>query len=635
MPFRCTRHRPEIAFVVMAFGATACETVAPYQPPVETIRIEDEAAARWRQVPPLDPRIGPEEVIAPITNHAAALVVVRRRVPAHVPAPCPALADDAVLALPTERWLFGVRTWDGREVLPCHFGLVLSSHNGTVRAFHRYPDTAHDTWLPAEWAHAFAASGKHYVSVNTRHSPWFDGMPLGVTLEPGLPRAKVELRYHSVPGDQGVHLGDRRWPWHLSQQGHAADGTSGSDLYASFLRHDDGVLFGARAADGKRWAVWRLDTASLAVEVLPEARYVYAWPPPPAYGWRERRQHDREGAWGDVKAYVTRPSPHDPSLLWLRRTTGAFAPPPDTAGVVPLVAHATTYESVTALTGWAGHEDRPVPVRHATRVEQFLVAYDLPGGRRWGVASHDFTRVSGPRFAQVLLRPSPALTQRVAYRGEDLGACHWVLAQRASDGAWAIGYGHVPDDAAFRTGIEPDALLAEAERTTEAELAPLVANAKLAKVLDEALTAARAAAAARRQEEQRAEAQRVYDQAMAYGSNFQGWNAATQLGGKALFDFAMRLGTLAQCEQVVGRLDQDARQHEHLTARIAALRQQKEADEAAAAAAQRAANTGGGGGGGGGGTDWSGWRRETMNAQSANQLGLTGEAFSNYMQRHR
>jgi hypothetical protein len=70
-----------------------------------------------------------------------------------------------------------------------------------------------------------------------------------------------------------------------------------------------------------------------------------------------------------------------------------------------------------------------------------------------------------------------------------------------------------------------------------------------------------------------------------------------------------------------------------LSEHVAALQRSREAEaeraRLAQAEQQRASS------GGGGGIDWGGWRRETMNAQSANQLGLTGEAFQSYMMRNR
>jgi hypothetical protein len=627
MSFSCSLLARRLAMLAVALLAAGCETVAPYEPPVQTIRIDPEVASRWASVPPLDPRILPVEVVGPIVNHAAALVLVRRRVPANVPAPCPALADEAVLAMPEERWLFGLRTWDGREVLPCHYGLVIG---GT--GFYRYPDTDHDTWLPAEWVSTFEASGRHYVEVNTRWSAWFEGMPLGVSLEPGLPRAQARLHYHSVPYDQGVHVGERKWAWNLSGEGTSAYGIDGSDLYAGFLRHNDGVLFAARR-NGVPVEVWHLDTKTLATKQLVDARYVFAWPPPPALDWQGRMEFDQRGAGTKVKAYVTRAAPSDPSLLWVRRPNGEFTPPPGTAGVVPLVTHASWYSSITKISGVPGNEERLVPVRHAPRTEQFLVAYDRPEGRVWGTASFDFATISEPYLAQVLLRPSPALSSRIAYDEKMLGTCQWVLAQRASDGAWAIGYGRVPEADAFRVGSNPDDLVAAAERRVIAEHEPMVANAKLARVINEMVAAQRAAEAKRRAMEARADAQRRYDHAIAIGSNFHGWSAALELGGEPLLLFLVKLGTIAQCEQVLARGYHGDAEEKILRDQIAFLRQKQAAEQAALQAAAAARSSGGGAGGGG--IDWSGWRRETMNAQSANQLGLTGEAYSQYMLRHR
>ena len=161
----------------------------------------------------------------------------------------------------------------------------------------------------------------------------------------------------------------------------------------------------------------------------------------------------------------------------------------------------------------------------------------------------------------------------------------------------------------------------------------MVANAKLARVINEMVAAQRAAEAKRRAMEARADAQRRYDHAIAIGSNFHGWSAALELGGEPLLLFLVKLGTIAQCEQVLARGYHGDAEEKILRDQIAFLRQKQAAEQAALQAAAAARSSGGGAGGGG--VDWSGWRRETMNAQSANQLGLTGEAYSQYMLRHR
>ena len=155
-------------------------------------------------------------------------------------------------------------------------------------------------------------------------------------------------------------------------------------------------------------------------------------------------------------------------------------------------------------------------------------------------------------------------------------------------------------------------------------------NAELAKKLGAQLQEQRRLAAVRERER----ILETYTWAMQNGSNVYGWSTATQLGGQELVNFALQLGTLSQCEQVLARGGWSDEQQSALDQHVAALKQQLEAERARLVQAeqQRAAS---GGGGGGGSIDWGGWRRETMNAQSANQLGLTGEAFQSYMQRYR
>lgn len=612
----------------------ACQSSGPgFQPLPIALRVDADVSARWRQVPTLDPRVGPEENLGSFVNHAQALQVVRRRVPAGVPAPCLALSDDAQVALDHDRWLFGLRSVEGVEVLPCIYDLVLADNGETMSAFARYPDTRGNTWLRIHWVLAFSQNSKFQVLVSEAPGRWYEHMPFGVTIEPGVPRARQRLAFRNVPGDQAIELGERKWPWNVSSEGRAIDGTSGSDLYASFLRHDDGVLFAARGPNGRDWAVWKLDPGTGDATVLGDSRYIFAWTPPENRDWRGRMEHDERASYQDVKPFVARPSPHDASLLWLRRQTGEYEPPPGTAGVIPLLTLPARYESVSKLANWPGlHEQELVPVRYVRRVEQFLVAYDTTNGRMWGTASHDFETLSGPLYSQVMLRRSPALSTRVNYDAKVLGAAEWALAQRASDGAWAIGYGCVPDASAFRLGVEPDELVAEAELAVENEQVMFVKNAELAKVLDKQMQELRRLAAEGERARQREEALRIYTWAMQNGSNVYGWSAATQLGGQELVDFALRLGTLGQCEQVLaGNVWNDA-QTAALTQHVAALKAQRDA-EAERTRAIGEHHTGAGGGGGG--IDWSGWRRETMNAQSANQLGLTGEAFQSYMMRYR
>lgn len=616
---------------------TACESAGPgFQPLPLALRVEGEVQSRWHQVPLLDPRTGPVEVLGRMTGHVQALVAVRRRVPAGVPAPCLALRNDTLVALDRDRWLFGVQTEDGIEVLPCIYDLVLARNDESVTAYSRYPDTKNDTWMPVDSALEYSNGGKWHVAVGEAVGAWFDDMPIGVQVEPGVPRARNRFRFRNVPGSQAVELGDRSWPWHVSSEGRAIDGISSSDLYASFLRHDDGVLFAARGPNGRDWAVWKLAPSTGAVQQLTDSRYVFAWPPPSQRDWRSRMGHDEQTKYSSVKPYVARPSPNDPSLLWLRRQTGEYEPPPGTAGVVPLVTFPPKYKTVSQIAGLNDLQDqRLVPANYVRRVEQFLVAYDTEAGRMWGTASNDFATLSGPLYSQVLLRRSTALTTRVGYEVDAMGAAEWVLVQRASDGAWAVGHGFVPEDSRFRVGVEPDHLVAAAEQEVDREQAPLVHNAEVAKVLDANMQELRRLAAEGQRARERAEAMGIYTWAMQNGSNVYGWSSATQLGGQELVDFALRMGTLSQCEQVLARSEWSESQRASLTQHVEGMRQQKAAEEAARVADAQRQSASAGGGGGGGGIDWNGWRRETMNAQSANQLGLTGEAFQNYMQRHR
>jgi hypothetical protein len=612
----------------------ACQSSGPgFQPLPIALRVDADVSARWGQMPALDPRVGPEENLGSFVNHAQALQVVRRRVPAGVPAPCLALRDDAQIALDHDRWLFGLRSVEGVEVLPCIYDLVLADTSETISAFARYPDTQGHTWLRLHWVLAFSQNSKFQVLVSEAPGRWYEHMPFGVTIEPGVPRAKQRLAFRNVPGDQAIVLGERRWPWNVSSEGRAIDGTSGSELYASFLRHDDGVLFAARGPNGRDWAVWKLDPDTGNATALGDSRYIFAWTPPASRDWRGRLEHDERTSYDDVLPYVARPSPHDASLLWLRRQTGQYEPPPGTQGVIPLLTLPARYESVSKIANWPGRNEQDlVPVRYVRRVEQFLVAYDTASGRMWGTASPDFESLSGPLYSQVMLRRSPALSTRVNYDAKVLGASEWVLVQRASDGAWAIGYGCVPDATAFRAGVEPDQLVAEAELAVEKEQVPLVKNAELAKVLDQQMQELRRLAAEAERAKQREEALRIYTWAMQNGSNVYGWSSATQLGGQELVDFALRLGTLGQCEQVLANNVWNDAQTAALTQHVAALKAQRAAEAERARAIEQQHS---GSGGGGGGIDWNGWRRETMNAQSANQLGLTGEAFQSYMMRYR
>lgn len=621
------RRLVSIALLLVA----ACQSAGPgFQPLPIALQLKGDVAERWKLLPPLDARIGPEESLGTVIPHAQALVVVRRRVPAGVPAPCLALRDDATIALEHDRWLFGLRSAEGVEVLPCIYDLVLADNGERLSAFARYPDTKGDTWLPVASVLAFSQNAKYHVIVDASSKTWFAGMPFGVTLEPGIPRAKTRFEYSLASGAQAFVLGERRWPWNVSASGRAIDGITGSDLFASFLRHDDGVLFMARGSKPLEWAVWKLDPATGDAQMLGDSRYIVAWPPPTKRSWRERMEHDRFASYHDVRPYIARASPHDASLLWLRRQTGQYEPPPGTAGVLPLVTFAPEYDSADRI---AGVSDKLgldlVPTYYLRRVEQFLVAYDTEGGRMWGTASYDFESLSGPIYQQVLLRPSAALSARVNYDASVLGTSDWVLVQRASDGAWAIGNGMVPDESAFRAGVEPELLVAEAERSTEVEQAPLVRNAELAKKLGAQVQEMRRVAA----EREREQILQTYTWAMQNGSNVYGWSAATQLGGQELVNFALQLGTLSQCEQVLARGGWSDEQRIALSEHVAALQRSREAEaeraRLAQAEQQRASS------GGGGGIDWGGWRRETMNAQSANQLGLTGEAFQSYMMRNR
>lgn len=611
-----------------------CQTAAPeFQPLPVALQLKDGIAERWKLMPPLDPRIGPEENVGRVVPHAQALVVVRRRVPAGVPGPCLALRDDAQVALEHDRWLFGLRSAEGVEVLPCVYDLVLVDSAERVSAYARYPDTKGDTWLPRANVLAFSQNAKHHVIVGASSGTWFAGMPFGVKLEPGVPTASLRFECSLATGAQAFVLGERRWPWNVSLSGRAIDGITGSDLFASFLRHDDGVLFMARGAKPLEWAVWKLDLGTGAAQMLTDSRYILAWPPPEQRSWSERMGHDDRVSYDQAKAYVARPSPHDAGLLWLRRQTGQYEPPPGTAGVLPLVTFAPEYDSADRI---AGVSDRLgpdlVPIYYKRRVEQFLVAYDTENGRIWGTASYDFETLSGPLYSQVLLQPSTELSSRVNYDATVLGNTDWVLVQRANDGAWAIGSGMVPEDSEFRTGIEPAQLLAEAERRTQQEQAQFVRNAELAKKLGAQLQQQRRIAA----EREREQILETYRWAMQNGSNVYGWSTATQLGGQELVDFALRLGTLSQCEQVLARKDWSDTQKSALEQHVATLKQQRDAEAERARMARAEQQPGpSGGGGGGGGIDWNGWRRETMNAQSANQLGLTGAAFQSYMDRYR
>ena len=625
-----TLRRVVSALLLLVAG---CQSAGPgFQPLPIALQLRGDIAERWKLMPPLDPRIGPEEAVGPVISHAQALVVTRRRVPAGVPGPCLALRDDAQIALEHDRWLFGLRSAEGVEVLPCIYDLLLVNDAERVTTYSRYPDTKGDTWLHGVSVLSFSQNAKYHVIVDEVPGAWFEGMPFGVTLEPGIPRAKARLACYLANGSQAFVLGERRWPWNVSHSGRGIDGVTGSDLYASFLRHDDGVLFLARGSKPLEWAVWKLDSGTGEAQMLSDSRYILAWPPPSERGWRERMEHDRFLSWEKARAYVARPSPHDASLLWLRRQTGQYEPPPGTAGVLPLVTFAPEYDSADRI---AGVTDRLgpdlVPTYYERRVEQFLVAYDTEAGRMWGTASYDFETLSGPIYSQVLLEPSAELSARVNYDASVLGNSEWVLAQRASDGAWAIGSGALPDDSDFRTGIEPAQLIAQAEQRTQAEQAPLVRNAELAKKLGAQLQEQRRLAAVRERER----ILETYTWAMQNGSNVYGWSTATQLGGQELVNFALQLGTLSQCEQVLARGGWNDEQQSALDQHVAALKQQREAERARLVQAEQQRAASGGGGGGGGGIDWGGWRRETMNAQSANQLGLTGEAFQSYMQRYR
>lgn len=607
----------------------ACESQPP--PPAIAWSIDHDAGveARWAQIPPLDPRIGPEQVVGTIHD----LQIVSRLVPAGVPAPCLALSDGAMLAHDEPTWLYGARDPSGQTVLPCIYAAVLAAPDTPPRVigYHRYPDVEQAAYLAGEWVTCIRNPGRACHHVFFGDDAWYECAPLGVSVGNGLPRTQAFLRVVPVTGDYrcGVTVGERRWSWQLPGN-HTADGITLTHLAASLLRHDDGVLFCARATTGNDWSAWRIDPLTQKVAELAGTHYVFTVPPPPTADPAAVRRHHASvhDLRDDLRAYVTKPSPADPSLRWLRRQDGSFAPPPGTAGVQPLPAHAALYEPVSPQ-----HSHQLVPVQYLPRVEQFLVAYDTPAGRRWGLASHDFSTVTGPLYQRVRWIDSPALTQRVGFFPDVLGRAQWLVLQRDADGIWELHPGSGLPGTAPRAGAEPEALAAAADVDVQAEQQPFVANAELRDRLNRIAAAAEAHRAAQVRAAELAEARRSYDWAIANGDGFRAFKAARILGNDALYSLVMRgLCSSSQAEEVLATGGWNEQQKSTLQANIANLQAREQEQRLAA---QQARQQAAGSGSGGGGIDWAGWRRETMNAQSANQLGLTGEAFQSYLQRHR
>lgn len=590
-------------FCLGACGEVATRPEPAYTVVVDGLNMDGDYLARMEIS---DPRVGPEEVVGKIWRD---FDLVRRRVPAGVPVLCPALSAYGPVSKPVDRFVYGLRTPQGERMLPCVYDLV-DVRDGSMIGWHRFPQTDAVLFFPAQSCRVHDRRVLVSQVANQRVSNY----ALGVREVDGIPRASEHFDFQL----ERISLGRRSWPLWSPAVSSGYFMWGGMTLYkhaASILRHDRDLVFYAPEVAYGRSEVWRIDIETCNVERIRDASYAFAY----AIGMDDSSTVDTDDPPLDkIRAYVTKPAPHDAGLVWIRRPDGVFAPPPGTVGCVPLVRHGPRCDDPLV---------KQLPTSWQLATEQFLLAYDTPEGRRWGTADHDFAQVTGPIYRQILLRESPALNARLNYPLERFGSAYWVLAQRDRDGAWGIAHGRVAEDSAFRVVTDIEELVDKAELQQQDMNAH---HGKLAEKLGQHY-AVMAKMDAKRQAEQRAERQRQFEQALAASRGLQAWSLAIQLGDEAMRRYALStLATRDQRKQVLQSrtLPDDVR--ERIEALMAA--EEKRRADAAAQARQQAP---GAAAGSTGNTDWSGWRRETMNAQSANQLGLTGQAYQDYMQRHR
>lgn len=519
------------------------------------------------------------ELLGPVedVHEIGELRIVRQRVPAGVAAPAADVALGAntftIASTATDRWMYGVKDHADRWLLPCFYDQVVCG-DGAATAFHRvggdvFVSAASVTVTAPRIEVRFSASydydspySSHQVAVLRTD----DSRPPVVERQMLVQRDAIQVGERRWQGFRGVPAGarntnDSEWPAYLAS--HHARVVGAEDSFNCLNRHvwpnRHGVWFCAPRGNGGLWQMWFWAADTGAVTEHDDVRCIV----------RRSEQDSR------ALPLLARPAPGDANLLWpWHEDTRQFAAPPGTSGVVPLTFQVTRQAPIHNLlrpTPQHGDQwkDILLTTGYSTTVDEFLVAYDVGGVRRWGTMNRELGAETGPIYARIEFRRSQELERRLHYRAKEHGVSSWVLAQRQDDSAWSIGHG--------RVAARAESFLREPpERLVEA------AEAMVADLNREQL---------RRY--------RLYEDAQR--------SADREFEHREL----LRKERLAAAEAEQARL-----------AKAAAER----------AATERAAPSAPSGGGGG--ESYEQWRKSTWASIEANQRGLTGSAFSSYMDRY-
>lgn len=520
----------------------------------------------------------PGELLGPVEEVRAAgeLRIVRQRVPAGVAAPVADVdrgANTFVIATAAaDRWLYGVKDHADRWLLPCFYDQVVASGGGAT-AFHRvdgdvYINAAEVQVTPRRIEVQFV-EGYDYDSPYLSHRIAVlrtdEQRPPVVERQMFVRRDVIQVGERRWQAFRGVPAGakntnDSEWPAYLAS--HHARVVGAEDAYHCLNRHvwpnRHGVWFCAPRGNAGLWQMWFWAADTGAVTEHDDVRCIL-------------RRSDQ-----DTRALplLARPAPGGAGLLWpWHEDTRQFAAPPATLGIVPLTFQVTRQAPIHNLLRPTPQSDQwkdiLLTTGYWTTVDEFLVAYDVGGVRRWGTMNRELGAATGPIYAQVEFRRSQELERRLHYRAREHGVSSWVLAQRVDDGAWSIGHG--------RIAARPESFLRESPERLVAAAEAMVADLN-----------------------------------------------QEQLRRYRLYEDAQRSADRWFEQQELLRKEQQAAA-EAAQARLAKAAAERAATERRATSSPSS---------GGGGDSYAEWHKSTWASIEANQRGLTGSAFSSYVDRY-